>query len=103
MSVADARLKALFGEDEPAPRDLMFTAAVMAELARRRFRAEVAWLAAAASLGGLVLWALWPALSLTLPALTRNLMPAVAAVALAALTLRACEGGGGAVLALNHD
>jgi hypothetical protein len=103
MSEADARLKALFGEDEPAPRDPVFTASVMAELARRRFRADVAWLAAGASLGALVLWALWPSLSQLMPALTRDLMPAVAAVALAALALRVCDVRLGAVFALNHD
>jgi hypothetical protein len=102
MSEADAHLKALFGEDEPPPRDPVFTAAVMAELARRRFRADAAWLAAAAALGGLVLWALWPSLAQVLP-LTRSLMPVVAALALAGLTLRACDASLGAAPPLNHD
>lgn len=92
MSEADARLKALFGEDQPAPRDPVFVASVMETLARRRFRDEVIWLAGVAVLSGLVLWALWPVLSQILPLFTRSLMPVVACLVLAAIALSAFEG-----------
>ena len=49
---ADARLKALFAQDEPPARDPVFSAAVMAEVVRRRFLADMALLGAAAAAGG---------------------------------------------------
>ena len=38
---ADDRLKTLFAQDEPPARDPAFSAAVMAEIARRRFLDDV--------------------------------------------------------------
>jgi len=81
--MTDAHLKALFAEDEPPARDPAFSAAVMSRVARRRFVVDVARLAGAAGLGGLVLWALRPAAEPALVDLGAGLMPAAAAATLA--------------------
>ena len=89
---ADLRLKALFAGDEPPARDPIFAAAVMARVERRRFILDVAYLTGATALGGLVLWALWPALSPLLVDAGPTLAPAAAALTLAAVTLFLLEG-----------
>ena len=58
----DDRLKALFAYDEPPARDPAFSSAVIEELMRRRFLADVAMLSGVSALGGTALWALWPSL-----------------------------------------
>ena len=83
MSEADARLKAIFAGDEPGPRDPVFTAAVVETIARRRFLADLALLAGAATVGALALWALWPSLEPALVSLSQSLAPIAGAVALA--------------------
>jgi hypothetical protein len=75
----DDRLKALFAYDEPPPRDPAFSAAVMAEVMRRRFLADVAVLSGVSALGGTALWALWPSLQPALVAISQGLAPAIVA------------------------
>ena len=55
MTDADDRLKALFAQDEPPARDAAFSAAVMAEVVRRRFIVDMALLATATTAGAFVL------------------------------------------------
>ena len=75
MTDADDRLRALFAQDEPPARDPAFSSAVMAEIARRAFLAEMATLSGVTALGGLVLWAVWPVVA---PALwIASTMPSV--------------------------
>lgn len=88
----DARLKALFAEDEPPARDPAFSAAVMEAVARRRFVLDVAWLSGATLIGGAVLWALWPVLDPWLAHVGPQLGPAAAAVTLAVVTFLAADG-----------
>ena len=92
MTEADVRLKDLFAEDEPPARDPAFSTAVMEKIARRRFVVDVARLSGATALGGLVLWALWPALTPVLADLGPALMPVAASATLAVLVLLALEG-----------
>jgi len=89
MTGADDRLKALFAQDEPPARDPVFSTAVMEELARRRFVADVALAAAVAVAGGFALWLVWPSLQPALPALAQGLAPlgACATLAIAAVML----------------
>src|ERR671914_320515 len=101
MSEADDRLKAIFASDEPSARDPAFTAAVAEAMARRKFLADLAMLAAAATLGGLALWALWPALEPAIVALSQGLAPAAAALALAACVLAILGARPGAALGLD--
>ena len=79
----DDRLKALFAYDEPPARDSAFSTAVMEELVRRRFLADVAVLSGVSALGGTALWALWPSLQPAVLALAQGLAPAIVAGALA--------------------
>jgi hypothetical protein len=79
----DDRLKALFAYDEPPARDPAFTSAVMGEVMRRRFLADVAMLSGVSALGGMALWALWPSLQPVVVALAQGLAPAMVAGALA--------------------
>lgn len=83
MTDADDQLRALFAQDEPPLRDATFTLAVMAEVARRRFLAEVGILSLLTLLGGAVLWSAWPALTANLGILGEGLTPVVACVTLA--------------------
>ncbi|MBW8814371.1 MAG: hypothetical protein JF588_13165 [Caulobacterales bacterium] len=99
MTDADARLRALFAEDEPPARDPAFVAAVAHRLERRRLAQDVAWLAAAAAVGGLVLWALWPGLQPLLAAAGQNLAPVAGALALAGAVVALLEGRLGGVFA----
>jgi hypothetical protein len=79
----DDRLKALFAQDEPPEHDVAFSSAVMAEVMRRRFLADVGVLSGLSLLGAAALWALWPSLQPALIALSQGLAPAVVAAALA--------------------
>src|SRR6478672_7702531 len=81
---ADDRLKVLFAQDEPPARDLTFSTAVMAEIARRRFLQDVALLTGATMIGGMVLWLLWPSLSPVVTQLSQGLAPVAACLTLAA-------------------
>lgn len=92
MTDADDRLKALFAEDEPPARDPVFAAAVMAEIARRRFLVDMGLLAAATTAGGFVLWALWPVLSPMLTTVSQGLVPVVACLTLAATAVAVLDG-----------
>jgi len=92
MTDAENRLKALFAEDEPPARDPAFAAAVMAEIARQRFLADMGLLAAAATAGGFVLWALWPVLSPMLTTVSQGLVPVVACLTLAATAVAVLDG-----------
>ena len=92
MTQDDVRLKDLFAQDEPPARDPAFSTAVMEKVARRRFVVDVARLSGATALGGLVLWALWPALTPVLTDLGPALMPVAASVTLAVMVLLALEG-----------
>ena len=92
MTDADARLKALFAEDEPPARDPAFSTAVMAEVARRRFVADMGLLAIATAAGGFALWALWPVLSPMITTLSQGLVPVVGCLALAAAAVAVLDG-----------
>jgi hypothetical protein len=92
MTDADARLKALFAEDDPPARDPAFSTAVMAEVARRRFIADMGLLGIAAAAGGFVLWALWPTLSPMITTLSQGLLPVVGSLALAAMAVAVLDG-----------
>lgn len=87
MTDADDRLKALFAADAPPARDPVFSAAVMAEVARRRFLGDVALLTSATLAGGAVLWAVWPSLSPVLGQLGQGFAPVAACLTLAATVL----------------
>lgn len=100
---ADERLKALFAQDLPPARDLMFEAAVMERLARRRFVAEVALLSGAALIGAMVLWLLWPTLGPVVTQLSRAFAPVGATLALVAVVLAAVGVRPAAMLGLQHD
>jgi hypothetical protein len=79
----DDRLKALFAYDEPPARDPAFSSAVMEEIMRRRFLADMAMLSGVSALGGMALWALWPSLQPAVVAIAQGLAPAMVAGALA--------------------
>ena len=78
MTEVDVRLRGLFDQDLPPARDAMFSATVMARMARRRLLVDLAWLLGLASLGGLILWAMWPAILPVLMSLN-TVAPTVAA------------------------
>jgi hypothetical protein len=63
MSDADLELKALLAVDEPPARDPAFTLAVMEEVARRRFWAEILFGAPVVLAACVALWALSPILT----------------------------------------
>jgi hypothetical protein len=100
---ADERLKALFAQDEPPARDVAFSTAVMAEIARRRFLADVALLCGATLIGGMVLWLLWPTLTPVVTELSQGLAPVAACLTLAAIVITLAGGRPGAALGLEHD
>jgi hypothetical protein len=83
MTQADERLKALFAQDEPAPRDPAFSTAVMEKVMRRRFQDDVALLSGVSVVGGGVFWLVWPTLQPALVAVSQGLAPALGAIALA--------------------
>ena len=109
MTDADARLKALFAEDEPPARDPVFATAVMQEIARRRFVLDVALLSAGTLLGALVLWALWPVLGPLLKQMSVSLAPLAGCGTLAVAALMLVDRNLGPAfapksqVALNHD
>ncbi|HEX5377106.1 MAG TPA: hypothetical protein VFW47_00955 [Phenylobacterium sp.] len=84
MTRPDDRLAALFAADLPPARDPGFQAEVLEGLARRRFQADLMWLASAAVVSGAALWLLWPVVAPTLEALGRGLAPGAMALAVAA-------------------
>jgi hypothetical protein len=92
MTEADVRLKDLFAEDAPLARDPAFSAAVMEKIVRRRFVVDVARLSGVTALGGLVLWAVWPALAPIMADLGPGLMPVAACVTLAVTAILVIEG-----------
>ena len=100
---ADARLKALFAQDEPPARDPMFSTAVMARVARRQFLQDVAFHTGVTVLGGLVLWAVWPSLQPLIAALGQDMAPVAACLTLAAIAIILVGGRPGAALGFEHD
>src|SRR5688500_18729859 len=84
---ADARLKALFAADEPPARDATFSTAVMEEIVRRQFIEDVAKLVGVTTIGGMVLWLLWPSLTPVVTALSQGLAPVAAGLTLAAIVI----------------
>jgi hypothetical protein len=103
MTDADDRLAALFAEDEPPARDPAFSAAVMQEIARRRFQTDVALLSGAAAIGGVVLWVLWPTLAPALAVLGESLMPVMACASLAITGVVLLDSRVTAAARLKHD
>ena len=101
MTQADERLKALFGQDEPAARDPVFSTAVMEKVMRRRFQEDVATLSGLSLVGGGVFWLVWPSVQPALVAVSQGLAPALGAFALAACALMIL--GGRAVSALGLE
>ena len=102
-SGADDRLKALFAEDEPPARDLMFSAAVMEKVVRRRFIEDVVLLSGATLVGGVVLWGLWPTLTPVVTSLSQGLAPVAACLTLAAIVITLAGGRPAAALGFEHD
>lgn len=80
MTDNDAKLAAFFAAAEPPARDYAFTAEVMAKVARRRLRADLAALSLASLAGAAVLWALWPSISPVIQEISHALAPAAAAL-----------------------
>ena len=80
MLVTDAWLAN--AEDLPPQMDPLFSASVMQQVARRKLAAEIVSLSGVTSLGGMVLWALWPQLAPVLATLSQGLAPLGAALAL---------------------
>lgn len=103
MTDADARIRSLFAEDVPPARDPAFSAAVMTDLARRRFIADIALLGAATVAGGFGLWAAWPHLAEVISLLSRGLAPVAAALALGAAALAVVDARLLPGLSRNHD
>lgn len=101
MTQADDRLKALFAQDEPAPRDAVFSTAVMEKIMRRRFQEDVALLTGVSMAGGGALWLLWPTLQPVLVAISQGFAPALGAIALAACTLLVLSGRHGSALGIS--
>jgi len=93
MADADDRLKALFAEDEPPARDAVFSAAVMAEVVRRRFIVDMALLATVATASGFLLWALWPSIAPAVATLSQALAPVGACLTLAAAAVLLLDRG----------
>ena len=100
---ADARLKALFAQDEPPARDLMFSAAVMEHIVRQRFVEDVAKLVGSTVIGGMILWLLWPSLEPVITSLSQGLAPVAACLTLAAIVIWLAGGRPGAALGFEHD
>lgn len=92
MPTADERLQALFAAEEPPARDPVFTARVFERLARRALLLDLAWLAGACLIGALVLWRVWPHLSVALESLAVGLAPAAVVGSLALLLVGAVSG-----------
>lgn len=100
MTKADDRLKALFAQDEPAQRDVAFSAAVMEKVMRRRFQEDVALLSGASVIGAGALWAIWPTLQPALVAISQGLAPALGAVAVAVCAAMILNGRAASALGL---
>jgi hypothetical protein len=83
MTSADDRLKALFAQDAPPASDPVFSAAVMERLVRRRWMQDMALLGGLSGVGTLALWGAWPVLQPALTAVSGQLAPAAAALAVA--------------------
>ncbi|THD63830.1 hypothetical protein [Phenylobacterium sp.] len=101
MTQADDRLKALFAQDVPPPRDAAFNAAVMERVMRQRFREDLAMLSGVSVISGGALWLVWPTLQTALVTLSQGLAPALGAVALAACAAMVLNGRPSAALGLH--
>lgn len=84
MDALEARLKALFAEDEPPARDAAFAARVAQVAARRRLRADLTWLALACGAAAAALFVFAPVLAPAVEVLARELAPVAAGLVLAA-------------------
>ena len=102
-TAVDARLRALFAADAPPARDPMFSAAVMARVARRQFLRDVALHSGVTVLGALVLWALWPTLQPLVADLGRQLAPVAACLTLAAIAIVMAGGRRAVTFGFEHD
>ncbi len=103
MTDIDDRLRALFDQDVPPPRDAMFSAVVMTRLARRRLLVDLTWLLGLASLGGLILWSVWPAILPVLMALNTVAPTIAACLTLAFVAWLAVDNGLALPLGPKHD
>ena len=102
-TAVDARLRALFAADAPSARDPMFSAAVMARIARRQFVGDVVLHSGVTALGALVLWALWPSLQPLAATLGRELAPVAACLTLAVVALVMAGGRRVVTFGFEHD
>lgn len=98
----DADLKALFAEDEPPARDVVFQAAVMEEVIRRRFVIDMSLLAMASTAGAFLIWALWPTLAPLTGVLVQGLAPVGACLTLAAVAVAVLDRGVVRAMPRNH-
>lgn len=98
MTRPDDHLAALFAEGLPPARDPAFSAAVLEAVARRRFRQELVFIAAASLAAAAALATLWPVLEPALRAVAEGLAPAALAIGGAALCVVLASGRLGAVL-----
>lgn len=103
MTDADDRLKALFAEDLPPACDPVFSAGVMEAVARRRFLLDVAKLSGVTLLGGLTLWAVWPAVAPNLAVLGQGLSPVMACLTLAVTAVILMDRSVTSASPLKHD
>lgn len=102
MTDVDDRLRRLFAQDEPPRRDPLFTVAVMARVARRRFLADLGVLSVLTLLGGVVLWSAWPALATNLVPLGEALSPVIACFTMGVTAVILLEGRVTAARGLKH-
>ena len=100
MTQADDRLKALFAQDAPVPRDVAFSTAVMEKVMRRRFQEDVALLSGVSLVGGGAFWLLWPTVQPALVSISQGFAPALGGIALAACVLMILGGRPAAAVGL---
>ena len=85
MTPADQKLRALFDDDLPPARDVIFQESVLPALDRRILWQEISILAAACGSGMILLWMLLPSLEPVLVSLGRVATPGLTILALCAL------------------
>lgn len=100
MDAIDARLKALFAEDEPPARDPGFSARVAEAAARRRLREDILNLGLACLVGAVSLFALAPVLAPAISAIARPLAPVGGALVMALAAILLASGRLGETLGL---
>ena len=70
---------------------------------RRRFIEDVARLVGVTTIGGMVLWLLWPILTPVVTSLSQGLAPVAACLTLAAIVVTLAGGRPGQALGFEHD